>query len=255
MSYILDALKKSEQERGHGNIPDVQTVHSSSLNYQQQKKSNWPYFLITAVLLNLIAITYFIVDKDNTPATEIVVDSVVTESAVTNNADTNIITTKSIAPAIKQQTNSTPATTILADTSNDVKMENKAVAPAIKSSHNILKQPVSSKTIAEATTYEDNISENNDYQVNEPATTYSGDNIIDFNELPEATRLQLPAIIISSHVYSSNPLLRSIVINNNFMEEGEYLIDGLVLYEITPDGAIFNYQGSLFNYGVVSGWQ
>jgi len=84
---------------------------------------------------------------------------------------------------------------------------------------------------------------------------YEAAEIIDFYELPEAIKQELPSIVISAHVYSSNPLQRSIVINNNFMEEGEYVLDGLILYEITPDGAIFNYQGTLFNYGVVSGWQ
>ena len=79
--------------------------------------------------------------------------------------------------------------------------------------------------------------------------------LIEFYELPESIKQELPAIIISAHVYSTNPAQRSIVINNNFMEEGEYVLDGLILYEITTDGAIFNYQGTLFNYGVVSGWQ
>jgi len=63
MSYILDALKKSEQERGHGGIPSVQTIHSSSL-YYNHNKIYWPYILITAVLLNLVAILYFVIDKD-----------------------------------------------------------------------------------------------------------------------------------------------------------------------------------------------
>ena len=80
-------------------------------------------------------------------------------------------------------------------------------------------------------------------------------NIIEFHELPESIKQELPAIIISAHIYSTNPAQRSIVINNNFMEEGDYVLDGLILYEITPDGAIFAYQGTLFNYGVVSGWQ
>lgn len=66
MSYILDALKKSEHERGRGNAPGVQTVHSASINYHNEKKSYWPYILITAVILNLIALIYFIVDKEKT---------------------------------------------------------------------------------------------------------------------------------------------------------------------------------------------
>lgn len=88
MSYILDALKKSEQERGHGNIPDVQTVHSSGLNYRNEKKSYWPYILIVAVLLNLLAIVYFTINKESTEQTVTqetnVTDQVKTESSVTS---------------------------------------------------------------------------------------------------------------------------------------------------------------------------
>ena len=80
-------------------------------------------------------------------------------------------------------------------------------------------------------------------------------NIIEFYELPDSIQQQLPSIVISAHFYSSNPLQRSIVINNNFLEEGQYVIDNLILSEITTDGAIFDYQGTRFHYGVVSGWQ
>jgi general secretion pathway protein B len=68
-------------------------------------------------------------------------------------------------------------------------------------------------------------------------------------------RQRLPAIIISAHVYSKNPRQRSIVVNNDFMEEGEYFLDGIILDEITPDGAIFLYRDMKFHMGVVSGWQ
>ncbi len=80
-------------------------------------------------------------------------------------------------------------------------------------------------------------------------------NIISYHDLQDSIKAQLPAIIISAHVYSSNPAQRSIVINNNFLEEGEYIIDDLVLHEVTPEGAILNYQGILFSYGAVSSWQ
>ena len=65
MSYILDALKKSEQERGRGSTPGVQTIHSASINYHNQKKTYWPYILIAAVILNLVAIIYFMIEKDD----------------------------------------------------------------------------------------------------------------------------------------------------------------------------------------------
>jgi len=79
--------------------------------------------------------------------------------------------------------------------------------------------------------------------------------VVEFYDLPESIKLQLPAIIISAHVYSTNPVQRSIVVNNNFLEEGEYILDDLILYEITRDGAIFSYHETLFHHGVVNSWQ
>ena len=229
MSYILDALKKSEQERGHGNIPDVQTVHSSSLSYRNEKKAYWPYILIAAVLLNLVAIVYFIVDKENPK-----------ETADTTQATTVAShTTVETKPAAKEIT---AEETPVAPSSNH---ENKTVAETMPEPE---EKTIETKTRPAKKT-ETAVTAQEEPTTNEPTE------IIDFYELPEAIKQELPSIVISAHVYSSNPLQRSIVINNNFMEEGEYVLDGLILYEITPDGAIFDYKGTLFSYGVVSGWQ
>jgi general secretion pathway protein B len=237
MSYILDALKKSEQERGHGNVPDVQTVHSSSLNYRNDKKALWPYILIFAVLLNLLAIGYFILSKES----PVGVPPPVTES--TNSIPVNTVSPDlpaapdSMADKSIQAQASKPSPVSTATTANQ---SNRAAAQEKDTAKKAT--PAVSQTISERP---------------EPRTAPAEDreDIIDFHELPESIKQQIPTITISAHVYSSNPLQRSIVINNNFMEEGEYILDDLVLYEITRDGAIFNYQGTLFNYGVVSGWQ
>lgn len=236
MSYILDALKKSEQERGHGHIPDVQTVHSSSLNYRNDKKAYWPYILIVAVILNLLAISYFIFNKEKpveTPVTTEVntaIKQATTENGITaDKTDTPAVTSSAVNNIVNLEiTEPLPGTATV--------MTNSPAKPASKETQ------AERKSVAENT--RSNRSEKN-----------SSTDIIDFHELPESIKQQLPAIIISAHVYSSNPLQRSIVINNNFMEEGEYVLDGLILHEITTNGAVFNYQGTLFNYGVVSGWQ
>lgn len=240
MSYILDALKKSEQERGHGNIPDVQTVHSSSLNYRNDKKAYWPYILITAVILNLIAITYFIVDKKQPAETVTVKEDGAATSEQASKGSTTVA--EPDTPVEAHTSNSgkdtavsepAPAATATTDTASPV---TPSPAPAVKQAQtadkNINKETVADKTADNSFT-----------------------DVVEFHDLPESIKQQLPAIIISAHVYSSNPAQRSVVINNNFMEEGEYVIDDLILHEITTDGAIFNYQGTLFNLGVVSGWQ
>jgi len=234
MSYILDALKKSEQERGHGNIPDVQTVHSSSLNYRSEKRTYWPYILIAAVLLNLLAIIYFTINKEN-PA-----------EIKTTTQQPNVAEQTKIESTITSDKTEKPNTTTAAVSNNNKNVEIKEieVESAVETTTTTI-----DKTIQPADKTETIVTDTG------RQTTSSNTGIIDFYELPESIKQELPAIIISAHVYSTNPAQRSIVINNNFMEEGEYVLDGLILYEITTDGAIFNYQGTLFNYGVVSGWQ
>jgi general secretion pathway protein B len=214
MSYILDALKKSEQERGNGNIPGVQTVHSSSLNYNN-KKAYWPYILIAAVLLNLIAIIYFVFDKENKTA----VEPVVTADQTT----TEIISAP--VKVIEQTQEENKQTVHTTATEKPITLNNVETS--------------SEKQIAPAASRE----------------MTSNNTIVEYYDLAEHIKQQLPKIIISAHVYSSNPVQRSIVINNNFMEEGEYVLDDLVLYEITRDGAIFSYHETLFHRGIVNTWQ
>ena len=229
MSYILDALKKSEQERGHGNIPDVQTVHSSSLNYRSDKRAYWPYILITAVILNLVAIIYFISNKESPAVTE----------ATKQEAD--VTTVKKI------ESNITLEKPDILDSSTAESSDDEKKSATIEATDDEAEPVVKAIQIADK---KESIDTDTDRK-----TISSSADIIEFYDLPESIKQGIPAIAISGHVYSSNPAQRSIVINNRFMEEGEYVLDGLILYEITPEGAIFNYQGTVFNYGVVSGWQ
>lgn len=238
MSYILDALKKSEQERGHGNAPGVQTVHSASINYHNEKKSYWPYILIAAVLLNLIALIYFIIDKEKPMKESTVVATAVArekdhEERSELTQDRTVIETREkniLEPPVEIATDSPPAISI------------PAVTPVatLEPKRSDDSRPVTSGT----------------KDREEPTGTIrTRTDVIDYHDLDDSIKLQLPTITVSAHVYSSNPAQRSIVINNEFLEEGEYIMDNLILYEITPDGAILNYQGTLFNYGVVSSWQ
>jgi len=248
MSYILDALKKSEQERGHGNVPGVQTVHSSSLNYRSDKKALWPYLLIAAIILNLLAILYFIMDRDKptianaeknarpaqTPAE--ILPAVVSPPTIS----TRERQTKPSIPAENTQDYTAQSATADSRETENIPVEGVVTQPMDSSS--IVSDPDRQQT-----------------ETSNTKATAKADREkvtpIEFYDLPEAISKQLPAIIISAHVYSTNPLQRSIVINDKFVEEGEYVIDDLVLKEITADGAIFDYQGTRFHYGVVSSWQ
>jgi general secretion pathway protein B len=222
MSYILDALKKSEQERDRGSAPNVQTLHSSSLSYRPNKTQLWPYMLLAAVLLNLAALFYFMLEK---PATDSVVQLPQPEQAQT--ATTNIAASVQPARRLSLAPEAEPGpeadTTLYRPISLPVGSgSNQAVSISL---------PPENASSAQV-----------------PGT------IPERDELPANLQQHIPIMEFSAHVYSSNPLQRSIVINGRFMEEGDYLASDLLLSEITPKGAIFDFQGQLFHQGVVSAW-
>jgi len=234
MSYILDALKKSEQERGQGNIPNVQTVHSSSLSYGNEKNTYWPYILITAVVLNLLAISYFIFDKEKILHTG---DSLVTTEKASEATDTSLPTETKIEITKKEPEEAQEKTINTTAINKDHQVINtKKFSPI----------PTSKPTKIETTWKK---------ETKKPVSHTNNKFITDYYDLPDSIKNQLPTITVSAHVFSTNPLQRSVVINNNFMEEGEYISNRLILHEITKDGAIFDYQGDLINYSVVSKWQ
>ena len=75
-------------------------------------------------------------------------------------------------------------------------------------------------------------------------------NVISLAELPQAIQQELPSMTISVHAYSSTPAARMVGINNRMLHEGDDVVPGLKLQQITPDGMVFGYKGYSFRRGV-----
>lgn len=215
MSYILEALKKSEQERGNGNIPGVQTIHSSSLRYTNERKKIWPYVLVAAVVLNLLALVYLIYIN--------------TSSLQQNQAKPTVQTLTSKPSTPVEQQSAEPVQTI------------------------VNKQPDIPATSHTSST-ETNSTEPATIEEPNARNSYSNKPLVEFNELTDDVRSRLPPINFSAHVYSTNPAQRSVVINDKFLGEGEQVAQGLVINEITPNGVIFEFETYRIRSGVVSNW-
>ena len=69
-------------------------------------------------------------------------------------------------------------------------------------------------------------------------------------DLPLSVQQELPAMTISFHVYSGDSEKRLVSINNRMLREGEHVVPGLKLEQITPDGMILGYKGYSFRRGV-----
>jgi len=69
-------------------------------------------------------------------------------------------------------------------------------------------------------------------------------------ELPVAIQQELPPMSVSVHAYSGKPADRLVGINSRLLHEGENVAPGLMLEQITPDGMILSYKGYTFRRGV-----
>ena len=77
MSFILDALKKSESERKRQDTPGIANIPDTS---QQPGKSRWPWIVVGLLVINLAVITAFMMRTDR-PAEDSRVDVGISESA------------------------------------------------------------------------------------------------------------------------------------------------------------------------------
>jgi general secretion pathway protein B len=69
-------------------------------------------------------------------------------------------------------------------------------------------------------------------------------------ELPLAIQQEMPTLNISVHAYSPKPADRLVDINGRLLHEGDTVAPGLTLERITPDGMILNYKGYTFHRGL-----
>lgn len=73
-----------------------------------------------------------------------------------------------------------------------------------------------------------------------PATEES---VPGMRDLPEPIQRQIPPIAIGGYIYSKNPADRLLLIDKVLRHEGEELAPGLVLEKLQPKAAIFSFKG------------
>ena len=74
------------------------------------------------------------------------------------------------------------------------------------------------------------------------------------SEMPRLVQEAIPQMTFAGHVYSTNAEQRSVIINGHSMSEGDRVIAGLRVEQITRDGIIFNYRDQLFRMEILQDW-
>ncbi len=229
MSYILDALKKSDQERKSGGVPTLQTVH---IPVAVEDRKPWNlYGVISMLLLALAFVIGFVVSEKEAA---IVADrgalSAADESVLKPPPESKPEVQTKIEPEPPSQLQTSPlAAPKPAATPTVVAVAAPVPAPAIKP---VVLQPVE--------------------PVKKPLPEL--EDIPYLHELPEYQQQSIPDLSFAGHVYSSNASNRSVIINGNTMSEGDSIMQEFNIRQITSSGVIFVFQGTVFRVDILQDW-
>jgi general secretion pathway protein B len=279
VSYILEALKKSDQRRRRDAVPDLQTEHAPGPP-QRKKRVIWPWLLVGALLLNAFLLVFFLpsshrddilTDIDSpenqtfVPPTPITVENVpdqgtvqppqrstalpelpiVTEAHTTAPANTGADPEES---AVMPQASIEPAPkeTIPENETNELStvepdMENTEADLAVEMATD---EPEPSLDVELLDLEEFPLEEETAVKPEKPELVPMLDN------LPNYIKEKLPELSISFHAFNRAPRSRLVSINGRILREGQSVAEGLILEEITPKGVVLSYQDTRFRIGV-----
>ncbi len=240
MSYILDALRKSETERRQGRVPDlgqqVQLIH------QPKKKRVSPaVWVALALILNAGVLAFLFwpgtplpwapAGQTEPPA---VADTAKSSSepapiSVTPASEPEAISEDPVAEtgAIPEPDTADPTPTPVA--AEPAAAENRERATVI----------VPSSAISETAVPQ--------------AEQERAGRVPHLVELPLSFQKSVPDLTFNSHIYSSSPASSRVMINNTYLRVGD-TFEGLRVDDITEEGVVLSRDGRRFRVGVVRDW-
>jgi len=89
---------------------------------------------------------------------------------------------------------------------------------------------------------------------NTPVRPAEKQDIPAISQLPANLQASIPAINIAGHIYADAPGGRMVMINGRIAHEGDAVASGLVLDAITPDGVILKFKETRFHMSVFQHW-
>jgi len=276
MSFILEALKKSEKNRQENTTPTLDSQHDSA-SPAPRKRPIWPLVLVVVLVLNAGILLWLFGPWSSAKAPE-VATAPKTETAVATPVQTAVVEPKAPItppvpePAVQQPAQTTPATTTVMPEPQVAVTETPITTPPTEEP--VVQSVVTTKPVAEVaqsvpqpapqsapvqkpapqavvTTSEPPQPEQT-AEVAKPvalpvaAPQPPARKILALTELPGSIQQQLPRLHMSVHAFTGDQSTSLIRLNDRIMRAGSMLENRYRLEEITTDGAIFSYQGYYF---------
>lgn len=235
MSYILEALKKSDRERRQGEIPGLQSDHGKRLDFTDERKKGaiWRWIAAAALFLFLPALFYYQGMRKNDAALREKLNAL--EQTIGQLQDQPASSDSAQGPSTGGRLEPQPPATTGEETTSSGHPQGMERMPTIDTMREIpdILPPVATTSAAAQT-------------VDQRNATRPTEDLPLLHDLPAAIRKRLPPLTFAGHVYAEDAAKRMIIINNRICREGDMVEDQLYLDRIVWEGVILRYQDLRF---------
>jgi general secretion pathway protein B len=234
MSFILDALKKSEAERRQGEVPRLQNEPFSPA---PRRRPVWPFLLVLALLLNGVVFGWWLLAREEKRETDAVSAGGQNASAApaglpaATKAEPAAAPGGSAAPALPPEPE--VVTVVIEETPAGPAAPAARPAPARAAEK---KAPIRRTEPPPAAPARSKVA----------AAAPAAKSFPPVSELPDNVRAGLPRLDLHLHFFTPEPERRLVRINGLNLREGGSSGDGLSVVEITQDGVKLSYGGNRF---------
>ncbi len=256
MSYILDALRKSDQERQRGAAPTLLATQAAAPAPRQAPLAT--YGAIAFALIGTGIAIGWLRPWQTEPTSAARVVAKEPEAAL---APLPAAAPALVAPAVSQPpavpaaapSLTTPAAPVAPSPSPHATAADKphVATHALGDATAAKPAPAPDATLAarapEATP---KAVERMPKPLDKPPPPAPAPKILAMSDLPDTIRQELPPMSITVHAYSAKPADRLVGINNRLLHEGDDVAPGLKLEQIVADGIVLNFKGYSFRRGV-----
>lgn len=246
MSFILDALKKSENERQRQIGPSLADI---AVRRGQTDRPWWAVAVGALLVVNLGVLLVVLMRDRAAPESAPAPQPAMTASQTVAPAPSTAVQANRAAQAqMAAPTRTSPAVQSLAEAAGaaeDLSQETAPYDPSIESAAAVPEGPPVVRPITPPTVSP---------LPNQPAfaarervpSTPAEEEMLPTHGSLVASGTNLPDMRLDIHVYSPNPRERFVFVNMRKYVEGQALSEGPYLERITTDGAILNQNGTRF---------
>lgn len=288
MSFILDAIAKSERERQQQEIPDTRTL-ATPVSELRRPRRLLPYLLLVAALLLNVIVVLIWIQTDESPFNELsqtennniepvadriaIPNNVVSENAAPKegNANSSAIFNQTDKPdrvnaqsagskpeipkPLKEAEDEIPHRMEGSQTGSTESLESVLTQKVTENSHGSGQgnRPIAveSNTQSPAINRADEQTPAEVQNAMQPAPR----KVFRLSELPADVRRDLPSISFTGHLFSKNVKVSYVMVDGGrSVIAGQQIAEDLFLHEVTPAGAVVDFRGYLVEVGILQNW-